>query len=157
MKEQITLLKYISVVQRNTQRYFDVMLEEDHIGSGQQFFILRIRENEGMTMNELARTGSFDKGTVTKAVKKLQEAGYIRIEQDEEDGRVKHLYTTDRAEELIRKVYRIRDQWLENLMVSFGQEEKERLKAQLKIMSERSCCLMKKHAEEKGETEHAGN
>lgn len=71
MMNNITFLKYISIIQRNTGRYFDISLEPDHIGSGQQFFLLRIAENEGLTMLDLAQTGSYDKGTVTRAVQKL--------------------------------------------------------------------------------------
>ena len=33
-----TFLKYISILQRNTSRYFDMVLEPFGIGSGQQFF-----------------------------------------------------------------------------------------------------------------------
>ena len=50
-RQSITFLKYISIIQRNTGRYFDLSLEADQIGSGQQFFLLRIAENEGITMS----------------------------------------------------------------------------------------------------------
>ena len=66
--QAITILRYISLLQRNTRRYFDLMLEQDQIGSGQQFFLLRIFENDGISMQDLARLGSFDKGTVPRAV-----------------------------------------------------------------------------------------
>ena len=36
--QAITILRYISLLQRNTRRYFDLMLEQDQIGSGQQVF-----------------------------------------------------------------------------------------------------------------------
>ena len=51
MKHQTaTFLKSISLIQRNTNRYFDTMLEEFQIGSGQQFFLLRIFEHDGITL-----------------------------------------------------------------------------------------------------------
>ena len=68
-----TFLKFISVIQRNTQKYFDSILEDYHIGGGQQFFLVHIYENNGITMYDLAKLGQFDKATVTKAVRK---AGY---------------------------------------------------------------------------------
>ena len=76
------LLKFISIIQRNTRRYFDLMLEGDGIGSGQQFFLLWIYENSGITMHELSRSGSFDKATATKAVQKLAEEGYVTVTVD---------------------------------------------------------------------------
>ena len=110
-RQSITFLKYISIIQRNTGRYFDLSLEADQIGSGQQFFLLRIAENEGITMYDLARIGSFDKGTVTKAVQKMVQQGYVRIEVDEYDKRVRHLYITEQARDLIERVYDLRDSW----------------------------------------------
>lgn len=56
--QKVTVAKFISILQRNTKRYFDTALEEDPIGSGQHFFLLRIYENEGITMYDLARQGN---------------------------------------------------------------------------------------------------
>lgn len=156
MQDNITILKYISIIQRNTGRYFDCMLEEDQIGSGQQFFILRIWEKEGMTMNELAQTGHFDKGTVTKAVKKLHGQGYIKIETDEKDRRVRHLYTTEKAEKLIDKIYRIRDRWKDEIMKGLSPSEADRLLLQLKNIAETSCASIDRYSRGKGEEKHGG-
>ena len=40
---------------RNTQKYFDSILEYYHIGGGQQFFLVHIYENNGITMYDLAK------------------------------------------------------------------------------------------------------
>ena len=37
------VLTYVSILHRNTNRYFSSLLEKHRIGSGQQFFLLRIR------------------------------------------------------------------------------------------------------------------
>ena len=92
-----TFLKSISLMQRNTNRYFDAMLEEFQIGSGQQFFLLRIFEHDGITLYDLARTGGYDKGTATKAVHKLVDQGYVECVMDEMDKRVRHLHVTTRG------------------------------------------------------------
>ena len=60
--QAITILRYISLLQRNTRRYFDLMLEQDQIGSGQQFFLLRIFENDGISMQDLARLAALTRG-----------------------------------------------------------------------------------------------
>lgn len=123
-RKSVTFLKFISMIQRNTNRYFDLELEDDHIGSGQQFFLLRIAENEGITMYDLAQMGGFDKGTVTKAVQKLIERGYIRMTVDHYDKRVRHLYTTSRAKELIERVYDLRDDWNARITASLTDEQR---------------------------------
>lgn len=47
-----SFLKYISIIHRNTSRYFDAVLEPYQIGSGQQFFLRHIYENNGISMYE---------------------------------------------------------------------------------------------------------
>ena len=137
--QAITILRYISLLQRNTRRYFDLTLEQDQIGSGQQFFLLRIFENDGISMQDLARLGSFDKGTVTRAVQKLVIEGYVRTEADPQDKRVRHIYLTERARPLIDHVYQIRDYWTEALARGLREEEKQPLfGARLRDMAERS-------------------
>ena len=83
--EQTYFTKYISILYRQGNRFYDRELAKYNIGYGQQFYLPRIYENQGLSMYELARLGHFDKGTVTKAVQKLDEQGYLRIETDERD------------------------------------------------------------------------
>ena len=151
--QAITILRYISLLQRNTRRYFDFMLEQDQIGSGQQFFLLRIFENDGISMQDLARLGSFDKGTVTRAVQKLVSEGYVRTEADPQDKRVRHIYLTERARPLIDQVYQIRDYWTEALTRGLRDEEKQRLLGALRDMAERSSATLE--ALSGGETDPA--
>lgn len=120
-----TFLKFISIVQRNTARYFDLGLEADQIGSGQQFFLLRIAENQGITMFDLAQTGSFDKGTVTRAVQKLIALGYVRMDIDKQDRRVRHLYIMPEAEKVVEHVYERRNEWRERITRDLTPEEQE--------------------------------
>lgn len=150
-RQSITFLKYISIIQRNTGRYFDLSLEADQIGSGQQFFLLRIAENEGITMYDLARIGSFDKGTVTKAVQKMVQQGYVRIEVDEYDKRVRHLYITAQARGLIERVYDLRDSWNMQITEGFTPEEREQVLHLLERMAKGSCDSLSKLIESKEE------
>lgn len=64
--------KHTSIVYRSSQAYFDETLAPYHIGCGQQFFLMRIYEQPGISQFELAETGSFDKGTCARAVKSLR-------------------------------------------------------------------------------------
>ena len=125
--QKTTFLKFISIIQRNTARYFDLGLESDCIGSGQQFFLLRIAENQGITMFDLAQTGSFDKGTVTRAVQKLIALGYVRMDVDKRDRRVRHLYTLPAAEKVVAHVYALPDEWTHRITKNFTPEEQEEI------------------------------
>lgn len=151
--QTITILKYISVIQRNTQRYFDSMLEQRGIGSGQQFFLLRISENPGVTMYDLSQIGNFDKGTVTKAVQKLAEEGYVKVTVDPSDKRVRHLHVTEQAKLVIEEIYTLRNRWIDQLMTDLTPEQRDALFQTLKTMSEYSCTGLPELCQQK-ETPH---
>lgn len=74
-------------------------------------------------MNELATNGSFDKGSITKAIAKLEELGFVRIENSEDDKRTKKLYTTQKTKDLMPKLYLIRQEWVNYLAEELSQEE----------------------------------
>ena len=109
MQNQNNFLMNISVLYRLTQKYFDKHLLPYGIGSGQMIFLLLINEHEGVTMQQLTLLGDFDKGTTTKSIQKLEEEGYIEIRTDEDDKRVRRLYTTKKTGEIINELYQIRN------------------------------------------------
>ena len=134
--EQTYFTKYISILYRQGNRFYDRELAKYNIGYGQQFYLPRIYENQGLSMYELARLGHFDKGTVTKAVQKLEEQGYLRIETNERDKRIRRLYTTEKAEPVIQTLYRVRRQWHETLIRGLAAEEVGRAEKMLKTMAQ---------------------
>ena len=136
-------LRYISTIYRNTNRYLDTVLEREGLGSGQQFFLTYIYERQGITMYDLAKYGNFDKGTITKAVQKLKDMGYVEVETDLKDKRVRHLYVTDRAREAVERVYEARARWKEQISEGLSGEEIERLSAVLEKMEKNSCAILK--------------
>ena len=85
------LLTDSSILYRCSQKYYDKVLSDFQLGSGQLPFLIFIYENEGITMNGLAQMGCYDKGTVTKGVQRLEEAGYVTSEVSPQDKRVRFL------------------------------------------------------------------
>ena len=68
-----------SILYRCSQKYYDKVLTKYNLGYTHLLFLLKIYENEGLTMNELASFGSFDKGTITKSLKVLEQFAYVDI------------------------------------------------------------------------------
>lgn len=105
MVDKSAFLLNLSVLYRNTQKYFDKVLVPYDIGSGQLIFLLCINENEGLTMQELTNMTEVDKGTTTKSVQRLIDQDYVQAKQDETDRRVKRLYTTAKAASIMNAIY----------------------------------------------------
>lgn len=95
----------LSVLYRNSQKYFDHVLEGKEIGSGQLLCLFYIYENEGCILSEVSKVTEFDKGTTTKNIQKLASTGYIEIKSDEEDKRLKRMYVSEKGNALVNKLY----------------------------------------------------
>ena len=90
-------------------------------------------------MYELSKLGQFDKGTTSKAVQKLEEEGYVSVKIDEKDKRIRRIYTTEKAQKLIHKIYHIRDTWIHDITASFSEKERKKFFEQLVSVAAASC------------------
>lgn len=111
MEDNHNFLLNISVLYRNIQKYFDHVLAPYEIGAGQVIILMVINENTGITMQEVSQLCEIDKGTCTKSVNRLIDQGYVQMRVDEKDRRIRRLYTTDRAADIVRKLYDFRNQY----------------------------------------------
>ena len=112
-----------SILYRCCQKYFDKTLSEYELGYTHLLLIIQIYENEGISMNELAIRGVFDKGTITKSIQRLEQLNYVRIESNDLDKRSKLLYTSDKARELMPKLYDLKAKWRAYLSSDLSEEE----------------------------------
>lgn len=76
-------------------------------------------------MNELAIEGSFDKGTITKSIQKLEQLEYVTLETSSEDKRSKLLYTTEKAHKILPDLYVERQKWFNYIASDLTEEEKD--------------------------------
>lgn len=123
MSEKNYLSLDSSILYRCNQKHFDKLLAKYEIGYTQLMLLTRIYESEGISMNELATMGVFDKGTITKSIQRLEQLLYVRIENSEVDKRSKLLFTSDRAQEIMPELYKIRSEWNSYLSSGLSQEE----------------------------------
>ena len=126
MDQQTNLLMNISVLYRSTQKYYDRNLQDLHLTYAQIPILIMIYENEGISMRDISQIGVYDKGTISKSVKHLEQQGFICVRSSKVDKRNKELYTSDFAKQSMAQVYSIRRDWWQHLMqgiddVSFRQ------------------------------------
>lgn len=112
-----------SILYRCNQKYFDSKINKYGLGYSNLIFLLEIYENEGVSLNELAIQGAFDKGTITKSIQKLEQLNYVNTEVNIEDKRSKLLYTTTKANEIIPSLYQLKKEWEEYLSKDISMEE----------------------------------
>lgn len=127
--------KYISIIQRLKNIYLSKKLSDYQIGCGQQFFLLQIFEHPGISLQELAELGYYDKATATRAVRKLEDEQYVFTKTDKTDKRLRHIYVTDKAGPVIRETWALIDEWNRIILKDIPEEERRKAESLLKKMA----------------------
>lgn len=119
--------KYIGELHRASGIYFSKKFNKFGIGSGQYIFLLNLYKNSGITQEELTDIVKLDKATTARAIKKLEEEGYVSRVKKENDKRAYRLELTKKAENIKEEVYSIMDQWENKVRSCLTKEETEEL------------------------------
>ena len=104
-----------SILYRSTQKYFDKKLQDYHLTYAQLPVLIMVYEKEGISLQEIALQGVYDKGTITKNVQKLESLGFIEVLPSKKDKRSKELYTTTQAKSMMVDIYNLRMGWWKHL------------------------------------------
>lgn len=93
--------RYISSIYRHLLILISQEFREYGIGSGQYIFFGEIARNEGISQKDLSNLIQIDKATTMKAIKKLEQEGYIYRVQDPADKRYNNLFLTEKGKDFI--------------------------------------------------------
>ena len=124
-KECDNIGKYISQIYRKGRIFIGRGLEEYNIGQGQFMFLLELYIEDGRNQEELAEVLKIDKGTTARAIKKLEENGFIRREKDEKDKRSNKVYLTKEGKEMKGNILFVLNQWDKKMSEQLDEEERE--------------------------------
>ena len=79
--------RYISQIHRKGGSFISKELSGLGVGAGQFMFLLELYRGDGRSQEDLAETLNIDKGTTARAIKKIEEEGFLTREKDEIDKR----------------------------------------------------------------------
>jgi len=130
--------KYIGEIHRSSCIYFGKKFKRFGIGSGQYLFLLNLYKHDGITQEELAQKVKLDKGTTARAIKKLEDQGYVKRVKKENDRRAYKLEVTEKAEQIKKDVYVIMNEWENEVRKCLANEESQQLANLLNKLSKSS-------------------
>lgn len=136
--------KYISILFRHTQMYYNSHLQGLNIGSGQFDLMIHICENAGLSQEALANQFAMNKSTITRIMKSLEADGYIFRSVNGQDRRVLNVFPTEKALRVLPEIQRIRSNWNREILMDLDEEEREILVEQLQRATENALSLSKK-------------
>lgn len=126
MDKRKSLIKAISGIYRHSQSYLGPKIKKYGIGQGQWAFLTQLLFNyDGITQEELSKILSINKANTSRALKKLEEEGYIYRKEDPEDNRKKLVYVTAKARAFEEEFHSIFKELNQKLSKDFKNEERE--------------------------------
>ncbi|MDF2523011.1 MAG: Transcriptional regulator, MarR family [Clostridiales bacterium] len=116
--------KLIRGITSNVNYYISVEIEKYGIKRGQFEYFLLIYSSPGINQLELARLKNVGKASVTKALKILEEDGFILRETDERDKRNTLCYITEKGKRIVDNLIHVKTNAEEELFKDFKDEDK---------------------------------
>ena len=126
--ETDTSIAKVSQIHSLTAEFLKKRLAErgfDDFASSHGYILYQLSINQQITMKELSARINRDKSTTTVLVRKLEQAGLVKITIDENDKRNKILSLTPKGAEYNQMTKELSDQLLKTFYQGFNQEEKE--------------------------------
>lgn len=138
-KTTTSLGKYISIIYRHGQIYINERLKPYGISSGQAIYLMALYRSDGISQETLCRKINIDKGTTARALKKLEDAGYITRQRDSSDKRAYKIYLTVTAHEFKETFRSIYWGWTDALSANMTGAQKKAAFQLLEAMAENAC------------------
>jgi DNA-binding MarR family transcriptional regulator len=127
--DNIPIGALISITYRSNFVRINTKMKELGLSAGQFFVLMVLSHNQGVTQDTLAWRLLIDKGSIARAVKVLEDKGFVKRITDESNRRAVLIYLTENGERLIPKVIKI-DQEMEETTLS-GLTGEERVQAKV--------------------------
>lgn len=99
-----SITRMITLLARKSQGYIGCVLTKYNLTAAEQPFFMTLQHHEGITQEELTAFVCVDKAATTRAVKSLEEKGFLVRIQDKQDRRQNRIYPTDAAKQIIDSV-----------------------------------------------------
>ncbi len=112
------------------------LLDDIGLYRGQQFVLCALWDQEGITHSELAEVLHVHPATVTKALKRMERAGFVERRPDPADQRVSRVFLTDAGREIRGAVEGIWADLEEETMAGFSESERKTLERLLERVCE---------------------
>ncbi|MGI6077922.1 MAG: MarR family winged helix-turn-helix transcriptional regulator [Fastidiosipilaceae bacterium] len=135
MKPYKSFIRSILKIQRTCQLYIYPRIAKFGVGRGQWYFLNRLLfENDGLNQETLSEEMVVDKAHTTRAIRNLEENGFVCCQKDEIDGRKKKVFVTEKSREIESDYHQIFKDLNAILVKDFSGEEKEALRNYLHRM-----------------------
>lgn len=126
--KQLELIEYLSITHRALLSQLQDRLSDYEITVGSFHLLFPLYEEDGVYQKKLCEIFGLDKATVGRGLKKLEEKGFVRREEDQDDRRRNLVYLTEKSKELEPEFVEILESIEERSKKGLSSEEMENLR-----------------------------
>jgi len=148
---EIPLGLLMSMIHRTHMMYLNDKMKDMDITAGQFPFIVVLSHEEGITQEELAAHFHIDKGTVARAIRKLEDKEYLFRKVDSLNRRRYLIYLTEKGRRAVPQIINIDKEWENSMCSKFSNEEYQNLFNILKVLAGNSLEKIDKNRENTNE------
>lgn len=117
-------------------------LEPYGLNGNQHTYILNICRNPGISQEQLARRIFVNKSNVARQLACLEQNGFVRREQSNQDRRQMLVYPTDKAMELLPVIRQMLDEWEDSLLEGFTDVQREQARDMLERIMQNAATVV---------------
>jgi len=143
----------LSMMHRNHHIYLNTALKPYGLTSGQFPALMFLYHHPGCMQEAITRRFTIDKGTVARAIQRLEEEGYVTKEADPENRRAVQLNLTEKALSVCEEILAIESAWEERLFSDYDKRTRMVISEQILSLTEQSHRIVADAREHDAETE----
>lgn len=133
--KRIEVLRDIGKIARALDSIANIEFKEYQLSKGQYLYLIRIFENPGIIPDRLAEMIKVDRTTAARAIKKLEEKGFIRKEADDVNKKIRRLFVTEDGAKLV-PIIQLENQYSNQIALqNLSKKEIEAFSKALKIVA----------------------
>ncbi|MBG0777086.1 MAG: MarR family transcriptional regulator [Desulfovibrionaceae bacterium] len=155
-KGRQTIGRFVALLHRMAAVYLGRELSALGVGTGQYIFLAELYDEEGQTQEELTRRACVDKANTARALRRLEDAGYVRRVPDAQDGRVKRVLLQPAAREIEDEFWRILTRWSGIIAGDMDAERRDRLLEDLKELTDNAAADLQRYGPDPHDPQEGG-
>lgn len=122
------IIRTIGAITRTIQIDSNNHFKEFGLNNNLYIYIVRICEQPGMFLGELADNVQIDRTTAFRTIKKLVKLGYFELKKDSINQKIKRVYPTKKAMDIYPQLHEYEQQQSDFLLSNLSTEEIAQLK-----------------------------
>lgn len=129
--------RLVSILYRQSQQYINCALKRLNVNSSEFIFMMALYNNEGISQENLSDLLQINKAATARAIKSLEQKGFVYRIIDEKDKRAYKVYTTEEGKSCKEKIHTVRKGWTDIIAEGMDEETFNTVYNSLKATTER--------------------